>query len=624
MSSDAAGALPPPSSFKGPVAFDTETTGLCPEKDSIFGICLATNELSLYADVRMHRGVFPWLREVFRASEGPIVCCNANFDIRFLAREIEVNEFLENIYDVMWIARCLNENLQSYSLDFLAARWLKEHKVDDIYEKLAELYGGRPTRQVQMRNLHKAPEDVVAPYGRKDAELTLRLFNFQMGVLEDHPELRDIVEFEKAVFPRIYAMENMGIRVDIDAARKAQEKLRKSISEKQLLLDEMAGRQFNVNSGPQVKALFKPEPAGPKSPKPFRIGNVFAPATGTGAPSLGSEVMRELADNGHEAAQLILEIRSLLKTNGTFLEKHIISHEHNGRVHPRIFQYGTSTGRLAVRDPALQQIPSRNKEVAEIVKSCFLPDEGQVWLDADLASFEVRVFAHLIEDPEIIRAYQDDPNTDFHQMVADMTNLVRNAQYSGQPNAKQLNLSMIFNSGNGAIAEKMGMSWSWEEFDADDGEHVVYKKAGPEAMEVILNYHDRLPGVKKLAKRCEAQARSKGYIMTECGRKIRFPDREFAYKASGLLIQSTAADLNKIVIDIVSEVASWYDGRLMLNTHDSYSVSLPLKNVKEFWRDVNDNIAERLHWFRVPILMELNGVGHNWWLALENELEIEL
>lgn len=624
MSSKTAGALPPPSSFTGPVAFDTETTGLRPERDSIFGLCLATEELSLYVDVREHPQAFTWLRDVFRASGGPIVCHNANFDIRFLAQEIDVDEFLPRVYDTMWMAKSLSEDLPSYSLDFLGERWLKERKVDDIYEKLAELFGGKATRNVQMNNLHRAPSELVAPYGRKDAELTLKLYNFIVGVLKDKPELRDIVEFEKRAFPYIYAMENTGIRVDVSVAREAQEKLTEAIVEAQQKLDELAGRSFNVNSGPQVLKLFQPVESEPGSPEPFRVGNVFVPATDKGAPSFGSNVMRDLADDGHEAAELILSIRSLLKTRDTFLAKHIIDHEHLGRVRPRIFQFGTTTGRLAVRDPALQQIPSRNKEVAEIVKSCFLPDEGQVWLDADLASFEVRVFAHLINDPNIIRAYRENPLTDFHQMVADMTGLVRNATYSGQPNAKQLNLSMIFNSGNGAIADKMGMSWSWEEFDTDDGEHVVYKKAGPQAMQVILNYHEKLPGVQRLAKSCELEARTKGYVMTECGRKMRFPDRRFSYKASGLLIQATAADINKIVIGIISDTAMCYDGRLMLNTHDSYSVSIPEKHIESFWKEANDKIAEELSWFRVPLLLELNGVGHNWWLALQNELGVDL
>ncbi len=137
------------------------------------------------------------------------------------------------------------------------------------------------------------------------------------------------------------------------------------------------------------------------------------------------------------------------------------------------------------------------------MKQVFLPDEGHSWVDTDKSSFEVRIFGHLVGTKDIVQTFIDDPETDFHQYVADLTGLVRNATYSGQPNAKQLNLSMIFNQGNGTTAEKMEMPWTWESFvpkDSIDGDEVVYKKAGHEAMAVINKYHEKLPGVQKLGR----------------------------------------------------------------------------------------------------------------------------
>ena len=114
--------------------------------------------------------------------------------------------------------------------------------------------------------------------------------------------------------------------------------------------------------------------------------------------------------------------------------------------------------------------------IAAIIKPCFLPDEGCVWVDADMASFEVRIFAHLVAayNDELARIYAENPNMDFHQWVADTMGIVRNASYSGEVNAKQLNLSMIFNSGNGAIADKLGLPWNWESFKNRQGEVITY------------------------------------------------------------------------------------------------------------------------------------------------------
>lgn len=297
---------------------------------------------------------------------------------------------------------------------------------------------------------------------------------------------------------------------------------------------------------------------------------------------------------------------------------HVLESAYNGRVYPTINQNkgelgGTGTGRLSYSNPALQQIPDRNKKIAEIVKKVFLPREGHSWVDMDEASFEVRIFAHLVATPQIIEAYRENPEQDFHQYVADETGLVRNATYNGQPNAKQLNLSMIFNSGNGAIADAMGMPWQWETFmPKDSNKEVTYKKAGPEAMQVINRYHNRLPGVKKLAEQCKNEAEQFGFLTTALGRRLRFPNKRFSYKASGILIQATSADENKRNWMIIDEALKDTEAEILLNTHDSYSLSVPIGQEKEICGKVKDYM-ERDRGLNVPLILEINRPGKNWW-----------
>jgi len=264
-------------------------------------------------------------------------------------------------------------------------------------------------------------------------------------------------------------------------------------------------------------------------------------------------------------------------------------------------------------NPAMQQIPSRNKEIAAIVKPCFLPEEGHVWVAADMASFEVRVFAHLVNNRDIITAYDADPELDLHQYVADISGLVRNAQYSGQANAKQMNLSMIFNSGNGAIAAKMGMPFEWTSFTNSAGEVITYRKAGEEAMEVIARYHQRITGVKDLAERAKRVAENRGFVHTYTGRRLRFPRKYRTYKASGLLIQATAADLNKENWKIIDEELDGV-GHMIVNTHDDYNLSLPEDDWSPHFKRVRERIQRpRL---RVPLILEHSGTGDNWWTAI--------
>jgi DNA polymerase I-like protein with 3'-5' exonuclease and polymerase domains len=417
--------------------------------------------------------------------------------------------------------------------------------------------------------------------------------------------------------PALIRMMARGIRVNLDLAAQARDKVLGQAQDAQDKLDALIGKKVNVNSSPQIRALFNPKMSRGRW---VADNGVVLQATGAGAPSIDSNALRAM-ENDHRAA-LVLEVRSLIKTADTFLAKHIIESSVNGRVYPSINQVrgetaGTVTGRLSYNAPAMQQIPSRNKAIASVVKPCFLPDDGHLWLDSDLNSNEVRVFGHLVNDEKINAAYRADITTDFHGFVGKLTGLPRNASYPGEPNAKTLNLSMIFCKGNGGIAETLGLPYTWETFTTDEGEVVKYRKAGSEAMAIIDNYHNELPGVRALSTRASKVAGLRGYVKTKWGRRLRFPDKRFLYKASGLLIQASAADVNKVIIRELDRVLPEYGGHLILNTHDSYSISVP----EDEWRGAAEAaksiVAEEFKWMNVPLLLEISGTGPNWWEAVK-------
>lgn len=606
------------------IALDTETTGLQYPKDRAFGVSIAVPGRSWYWDLRLDPHIRDWLNRALPQYKGIIVCHNASFDYRMLsAAGISCN--VRALDDTVIRACAIDEHLHSYSLDSLAQKYLGTGKVNDIYAELAALFGGLPTRNVQMKNIIYAPKKAVEKYAKVDAELTLQLWMWQEDYADKDstlaPPIREIWEFERSVMPDLIDMEMNGIRVDADKAERAIAKLDELVGAEQKTINDIAGRRINVNSGPQIRELFRPTYENGH----WQVGGTSIMTTGSGAPSFGADSLRLLEDD--ERAKIILNIRSMIKTRDTFLAGHVLGHMDGDRVYPTINQSkgesgGTGTGRLSYQNPAMQQIPSRNKKVAAIVKPVFLPDLQEAWMDVDLNSFEVRVFAHLVagQDPNIVRAYENDPALDFHQWVASLTGLPRNATYSGQPNAKQLNLSMIFNAGNGSTADQMGLPWEPAEFEKDDGEVVHYKKAGPEAMELIGRYHQELPGVKKLQNAAKASAIRRGFIFTKCGRRIHFPNGYKAYKASGLLIQATAADYNKENIQLISKFCNANGGRLLLNTHDSYSMSVPEDCAKEFWRELRP-ILEMPDRARVPLVVDMSGVGDDWWSALNNQYD---
>jgi len=616
------------------VAIDTETTGMQYPIDYAFSFSLAVGvrpDQAWYFDFRRTPKAKDWLRDLAQTGM-TFVAHNASFDHRMLdaagvdipielwddtcIRAVQINEHLSTSFPWQRF-----EKDAGYSLDYLAKKYLPSDIAksgQELYDKMAEMFGGKATKS-QMARIAEAPYEIVAPYAIDDARVCWALYMWQEEEIK-RQGLEDICAFERRVMPTLVRAEKRGINVDMNYVDEAVSKLSDEIDNQQKEINKAVGFELNTNSPKQVKEVFKP--------KQDAQGNWFASdgtpleSTETGNPSLGADALRSMAD---PRAAKIVELRSTIKTRDTFFKKHIAERQIGGVVYPKINQSkgedgGTGTGRLSYVEPAMQQIPSRNKKVAAIVKPAFLPPEGMLWMDSDMASFEVRIFAHLVAayNAAMSQAYAKNPHLDFHQYVADLTNLPRSATYAGEANAKQLNLSMIFNSGNGAIAEKMGMPFTWEEFDTMEygrPKTVRYKKAGAEATRVIKQYHQQVQGVKTLANQAKEVAEKRGWIHTRHGRRLRFPKGYKSYKASGILIQATAADENKENWLRIEE-ALGDDGHIILNTHDSYSMA-----VQEDWRPIWERVRQTVERdnLRVPLLLDFNGVGKNWWEALQGE-----
>jgi DNA polymerase I-like protein with 3'-5' exonuclease and polymerase domains len=595
-------------------AYDTETTGLRYPIDKAFACSIAVpGGESWYFDFRRQPKAIDWLNDSLRLlpSKARIICHNAPFDASMsLGAGVAIP--LKLLDDTVVRACLINEHEASvfpwnrgrkpggYSLDFLCRKYLGRGKLEIDIERISEL-----------------PYDEAKVYAVEDAILTLLLWEDQEKRIKEE-NLHRIERLERRCMPVIIQSQIRGLRVDLEETERAMEAMTPHIANLQCEMNTIAGWDFNVNSGPQMIKLFDPT----KTNSGWWVGRNRIGTTDKGAPSFRKEYLEELAEFDPRA-RMVTDIRSALKTRDTFLAKHILEHAIGDRVYPTINQTvretgGTKWGRLSYVDPAMQQIPSRDKITAAIVKPCFLPDDGQAWLDYDLASFEVRIFAALVGmyNDYLVRLYQKDPRLDFHQLVADLTGLVRNAEYGGQPNAKQLNLSMIFSQGAGATAQKMGLETTDAEFTDEWGDKIRYQRAGNDAYAIIDKYHSKVRGVRKLAETARRVAETRGYLRTKFGRHIRFPKRYKSYKASGILIQATSADINKENWCLIDEALNGH-GRIALNTHDSYSMSVDIDKLGEIKRDIVGAVER--DFLGVPLLLDLNGVGSNWWSALKDE-----
>jgi DNA polymerase-1 len=599
---------------KEPIGLDYETTGLkywAPDF-GVFGVAVAYGEQSQYWDIRETPNVIPWLQDLLPGRL--VIAQNAQYDYQ-CTRFMKIDPRLINWYCTM-VGECIiDEHHLEYNLVAIARyRGVDSQKLACL-EAIRAAMGWRDAAEV-LHRLSEVPSAMVVAYGASDAIDALRIYRAQQIEIANQ-NLGRVNKLEMDLLPVLADMSWTGIRVDLEAAHTAIPKLDVKEQMLQTEIDEIAGGKFNVNSTPQVRAFFKPEPV---SKFQWRLidGTLVGPTKGGKGPSLDQHVMREIK---HPLAKKIQDLRKTIKLRDTFIRGHVIgSADQDGYVHTQFNQTrndadaGTVTGRLSSTDPALQQITKRDKENAAILRAMFLPDLGEEWFCTDYSQVDFRCGAHLINDENVIQAYNNDPTLDYHQIVSGMTDIPRNPPYAGAPNTKQINLGLSFGAGAGKLAFMMGMDYQISEYKGK----MAYLP-GEEAKRIFELYHKKLPGVKQFMKKAENVAKHTGYVQTALGRRLRFPRGLGAHKAAGLLYQAYAADLHKLGLIATDAVIRGEDlpARLMMSCHDEEGISMvPDEEVKRKIMEAytNFNSESSIVRMRVPITAS-GDFGINWYEA---------
>ena len=505
-----------------------------------------------------------WIKDVL-ATPADKVMHNAAYDLGWLrAAGFEVNG---TIYDTMLAAPVLDENRFSYALNSLGFDYLKEVKSEQGLKESASDFGVHPKKE-----LWKLPAMHVGEYAEQDAALTLKLWH-HLKVLMRKEEVESVFNLETEVLPVLVDITLKGI--NFNRVKCEQEMAKMRGKEKDILkyLKSQAGMQVDIWAAQSIAAAFD------------RLAIQY-PKTAAGAPSFTKSF---LDTHEHPLAKMILEARELNKTHGTFLEPYLKHSAKDGRIHTHFNQMrnedgGTVTGRLSASNPNLQQVPARHEIIGPLVRGLFLPEDGQIWAANDFSSQEPRLLVHyatLLGLPgaeKMAQAYRDNPDTDFHQMVADMAGIKRKA-------AKTIGLGLMFGMGKAKLANSLDLSMD-------------------EASELIAKFHSKVPFLKgtvdAVMKRIEHPT-SGGSIRTLLGRKCRFPlweptewgvnkalpreqaameygsriKRAGTYKGLNKLIQGSAADQTKAAMVALHKAGF----SLMLQVHDE--VALSVRNIDE-------------------------------------------
>ena len=484
--------------------------------------------------------VLAWFKDTM-SCDAVKIFHNAMYDVCWIRQMgIKINGV---IVDTMIAASLINENRYAYTLNALSWEYLGQGKNEAALVDEAKSRGLDPKA-----DMWKLPPMYVGSYAEKDAELTLELWQcFKKEII--HQDIESIFNLETDLFPCLVDMRFKGVRVDSERAHKLKQQL---VSEEESLLQQV---QKETGIEPQIWAARS-------IAKVFdKLSLDYSRTEKSQAPSFTKNFLQE---HKHPVVKMIAKAREINKAHTTFIDT-IIDYDHKGRIHAEINQIrsdagGTVTGRFSYNNPNLQQLPARNKDLGPLIRSLFLPEQGCTWGCFDYSQQEPRLVAHyaaLYKFPsvyDVVDAYKDNSDTDFHQTVADMAKIPRSQ-------AKTINLGLFYGMGKAKLQAELG---------------VTKEKAA----ELFEQYHAKVPFVKQLMNAASNRAQERGQIRTLLGRLCRFhlwePNmfgmhkalphedalrehgpgirRAYTYKSLNKLIQGSAADMTKkAMLDLYKE-----------------------------------------------------------------------
>lgn len=573
------------------IAFDTETDALDAMRANLVGISLAVEPgRAAYipvghdypgAPAQLPREqVLAALRPVLENPAKKKVGQHGKYDLHVLRRHgVEVRGYHD---DTMLESFVLNSTATRHDMDSLAMRYLgyTTIKFEDVAGKGAKQI---PFSQVGL--------DEAGRYAAEDADITLRLHHALQPQLLAVPALYSVYrDIEMPLVPVLATIEANGVHIDMAELRRQSQDLGVRMLAGQQKATELAGHTFNLDSPKQLQAVLFDElklPALVKTPK--------------GQPSTNEEALEAIAEQ-HELPRVILEYRGLAKLRSTYTDKlpEMVNPD-TGRVHTSYHQSGAATGRLSSSDPNLQNIPIRTDDGRRI-RRAFVAPPGRKLLACDYSQIELRIMAHLSEDPGLVRAFEQ--GADVHRATA--AEVFGRALDEVTPNerraAKAINFGLMYGMSAFGLARNLGI---------DRGQ----------AQDYVALYFSRYPGVRDFMERMRQQAREQGYVETLFGRRLYLNDinarnqglRAGAERAAiNAPMQGTAADIIKRAMVRVDDWLQTQDGqaRMILQVHDE----LVFETESSFLETLRSQVVALMSSaaeLRVPLVVDA-GVGDNW------------
>ena len=591
-----------------PLAVDTETTGLRRDEADLVGVCLAgTNgdgeDLPpAYVPVRwrdMSEGgtaqedtLFPVqpvhsrLDEVTRLL-GPVLADEKRLKV---GQNLKFDEWILIRSGMPLAGPRFDTMLASYVLD----PGRRGHGLDDlVMDHLGHRmmpYGELFEKGDRLKDIMSVAGDRLGLYAAEDAHYTLLLYRVLAPRLDQEGLGGLFRDMEMPVAEVLLQMERNGILIDRKFLKGLRDRFETELADLEKKIHQQAGEPFNIQSPKQLAViLFE------------KLGLKPIKKTATGW-STDVSVLTALAED-HDLPALILEYRQVAKLLNTYVETlPELANRRTGLIHTSYNQAVAATGRLSSSEPNLQNIPIRT-ELGRLIRQAFVPrEQGNVFLSADYSQVELRLLAHLADDPGLLRAFNE--GADVHRRTAALISGIAEDEVTPEMRyrAKAINFGVIYGMGARALAKQIDVTVK-------------------EASAFIATYFETYPGVRVFIDRTVELARGQGYVETLLGRRRQLPDitssnnrvRSFQERvAVNTPIQGTAADLVKLaMIRIHKELTrSGCPALMLLQVHDELVLEVPSDRLAEATTLVTEGMEGALE-LKVPLVVDVHS-GCNW------------
>lgn len=587
-----------------PVAWDTETNSLSPRDASLVGIgCCWGGQPTEIAYIPLGHVEGPnlalaatleALRPILESETYPKALQNAKFDR--LVLQFQGIALTGVVFDTMLASYVINPE-QNHNLTDLSRQYLQitAQSYKDVVKK--------------GQTIADLPVNRVAEYCGLDVYATFQLVGQLRSQLESTPQLLQLLlEVEHPLEPVLAAMETCGIRIDQAYLQTLSSQLGKDLARLEAKAYELAGEIFNLGSPKQLsQILFEKLGLDVKKSRKTKLGY------STDATTL------EKLQGDHPLIDILLEYRTLAKLKSTYVDAlPALVRPDTQRVHTDFNQAITATGRLSSSNPNLQNIPIRT-EFSRQIRAAFVPELGWQLVAADYSQIELRILAHLSQEPRLVEAYHN--NQDVHTLTAQL--MLDKEEISSEERrlAKIINFGVIYGMGPQRFAREAGVSRS-------------------EAKIFIDRFYERYPGVFAYLQRMERQAIAQGYVETLLGRRRYFQfdsrslrryqgqeveaiaavdlsqikmnhyDRSLLRAAANAPIQGSSADLIKVAMIQLHQALQPYQARLLLQVHDELVLEVPPEEWEEV-RALTKTTMETAVPLSIPLVAEIN-IGENW------------